>query len=185
MDQVSHVRFFARALLNANLYFLLQLPSKFHIQLDRNKFLQSISTLVDDDRVSTGDWPLGPGFAPLNKSPSAAPTTAIIDSVAQDTSRAEAIAKWDTYFTKTATHIPYAVVNKKTTTVAFDADVPSTVDGEHNTVNSKGKKKAVSTNADCPTCGKAKPKNTKARNMTGPRPKQNIRKFSGCSICSF
>ncbi len=178
MDQVSQVRFFARALLNANLYFLLQLPPDFQVQLDRDKFLQSISTLADNKRVTTGDWALGPGFAPLDHNPSTMPTTVTIDNVAQDTKRADAITRWNTYFTNTAIHIPYAVVNKKTNAITFNADNPDAVEGSDKTANSKGKKKTISTESKCSTCRKPKRKNTKSVNMTGPRPKQNIRTYS-------
>lgn len=82
MDPLSQVRFFARALLNVNLYFLRQLPPEFQVQLERDEFLRSITTLIDDKRVSTGNWPLGPGFAPLSTNPSADTGTEEVENVA-------------------------------------------------------------------------------------------------------
>lgn len=193
MDQLSQVRFFARALLNVNLYFLRQLPAEFKVQLGRDEFLRSITTLIDNKRVSTGNWPLGPGFAPLSSDPSADTSIEVVENVAQDSMRADAILQWNTYFTRTASHIPYAVVKNKTSATLFNL-VPDNDDDEDlvegGTKQMKSKKtkktKAAATVPETTTpcsCGR---KATRKRvvDMTGPRPKQVIGVCSNVDIAS-
>ncbi len=61
MDDESLVRFYVRALLQSNLFFLRQLPSNLGITIDREQFLRSITmTINNEPQAVAAEWPEGP-----------------------------------------------------------------------------------------------------------------------------
>lgn len=60
MDQESHFVFFTRALLLLVIFLLRQLPSRYDVAIDSQKFLDSMSMKIGDKEIRGKHWRLAP-----------------------------------------------------------------------------------------------------------------------------
>ena len=60
MSPRAHFEHFSRDALRLMNFITLQLPSKYDVQIDRDKFLSSFSMTHGSERVCARKWPLGP-----------------------------------------------------------------------------------------------------------------------------
>lgn len=68
MQPQPHVDWIARSLLMLNRYLLRQLPPQYQVEVDADKFLQSLSFLDGDVRRAAGSWDMAPE-APVHEEP--------------------------------------------------------------------------------------------------------------------
>jgi len=68
MTPHNHFEFVVRTLLQIVLFFLLQLPTSYQVQVDRDQFLSAFSMVENGRRTSVADWPLGPGWSSSHQS---------------------------------------------------------------------------------------------------------------------
>ena len=66
MTPSSHFEFVVRTLLQIVLFFLLQLPKSYQVQVDKDRFLSAFSMVENGTRTPVTSWPLGPGLPCMN-----------------------------------------------------------------------------------------------------------------------
>lgn len=87
------------------------MPPGYKIELNGDQFNKCITYLREDQRVEVGPWANAPGYRPEGAGddhPLFNPCTTKL--VSQDVVREAKWKRWEAYFSKTASHIPRAVV---------------------------------------------------------------------------
>lgn len=116
MSPAANVDHISKSLLSLSLFFLRQLPPHYNVQVDSQKFLDSISLRPDDNgpRMTVGSWPLGPGWKNKDSSSASGTLNDLVDNTGPGSSREHAIQRYRTYRTKLATFIPWFVLQERT-----------------------------------------------------------------------
>jgi len=93
------------------LYFILQLPQRYGVRIDMDRFFSAFSMRIEEKRVCLEPWTLGPGFRPRDTENTLAREDMITDDdlIDQEEIRRAKNLAWNKYAAHTAGHIPYAV----------------------------------------------------------------------------
>jgi hypothetical protein len=116
MSPAANVDHMSKSLLALSLFFLRQLPPHYNVQVDSEKFLNSISLRPNNDgpRMTVGTWPLGPGWINEDSSSAVGLLNDLVDNTGPGSLREHAIQRYKAYRTKLAKFIPWIVLQEQT-----------------------------------------------------------------------
>lgn len=113
-SQEHHVDFVAKEMLLMTNFVLGQLPRRYRVQLDSDRFLSAISSEIQDRRKTLGPWIDAPGFRKKGASRTLhQPGEYIEDLVDQTPIRQQIIRELDEHQDKLARSVPQCVVSNK------------------------------------------------------------------------
>lgn len=90
------------------LYFVRQLPQRYAVRLDSDVFLSAFSTEIDNRRQVILPWTLAPGWRSVHIDGEGDSDVAM-SSPDQRTLRQSALDRWNDYYVKYSSHIPFCI----------------------------------------------------------------------------
>ncbi|KAF8177877.1 hypothetical protein BJ912DRAFT_930238 [Pholiota molesta] len=113
-SQEHHVDFVAREMLLMTNFVISQLPRRYRVQLDSDRFLSAISSEVQDGRKTLGPWIDAPGFRKKDASRSLHQSGEYIEDLVDQTPiRQQIIRELNDHQDRLARSVPQCVVSKK------------------------------------------------------------------------
>ncbi|KAJ3507737.1 hypothetical protein NLJ89_g6136 [Agrocybe chaxingu] len=114
-EQQSHVEFMAREPLLMSNFNMLQLPERYRVQIDADRFLSAFSSVIGDKRTTVPLWVHAPGHQPKGASKEMNQAGTVIEDLEDQTEfRREVLAKLESHRLRTAQFIPHCIINGKT-----------------------------------------------------------------------